>query len=285
MSAPHNTKVPWAFAALVLVGIGVALATRGLRWVVAAHALMAIPYVFAEGVDSPLSQLISGFWYNDAVRIGGLYPLTAVPLAAVGLTWLATQIWAAAVPLASGFSRLPAGGLFRGAVALVTMALVVAVMDPSSQQNYAGLARTYSVPPAPDPGTLLSQDEWSLLRRLPTLVPPGSRLADNPWNGSALAYAIAGLPVMAPQLGGLPVGDSKIVAEGLAEAADRPEVCGALDRLHIRYALDFGAPLSVDKRYLAYPGLEGLAYSRSVRLVDHVGEASLYKVTACGDLR
>jgi hypothetical protein len=284
LSAPHNTGIPWVFAALVLVGIGVALTTRHLRWLVAAHVLLGVPYVFAQGVDSNLSQLISGFWYNDAVRIGGLYPLTAVPLAAVGLAWLASRIWRVAVPLAARSPRLPAGRLFPAAVGLVTVGLLVTTMDASSKTNYAWLASTYSVPQSSAPGTLLSRNEWTLLRRLPTLVPPGVRIADNPWDGSALAYAISGRPVMIAQLGGLPTGDAKIVAEGLAHATEEPAVCGALGRLHIRYALDFGPPLTRDNRYLAYPGLQGLADSPAVRLVDHVGRARLYEVTACGDL-
>ena len=33
---------------------------------------------------------------------------------------------------------------------------------------------------------------------------------------------------------------------------------------------------------MAYPGLEGLFLSPAVRLVDHVGRARLYEITACG---
>lgn len=286
-SSPHNFGIPWVFAALVLLGIGVALATRGLRWLVVAHFLVAVPYVFAAGVDSDLSQLISGFWYNDATRIGALYPLTAAPLAATGLAWLASRVWAVVVPRAARLPWLLRGRrLYPVTVGLVTVGLLVTMRDPSLQQAYASLARVYSIPPtAAAQGTLLSADEWTLLQRLPSLIPPGSRVADNPWNGSALAYAVSNVPVMVPQLSGYPTGDPEIVADGLARATESPAVCRSLERLRIRYVLDFGPPLWIDDRYWAYPGLTGLSTSPAVRLMDQVGGARLYEITACGDVR
>ena len=107
-------------------------------------------------------------------------------------------------------------------------------------------------------------------------------MAANPWDGSGLAYAVSGVEVLVPQLGARPAGDAQLVAEGLAGATRRAEVCPALDRLGIRYALDFGDSLWPDKRARAYPGLERLFSSPAVRLLDSEGDARLYEVTACG---
>ena len=227
-----------------MIGIGVAIMTRGLRWLVAAHALMAVPYVFAAGVDSNLSQIVTGYWYNDSVRLGALVPVTALPLAAVGLTWLVDR----SVRLAArAADRVPwlrdPRRLGVVAVAGTTVALVALTSDASTTEMYTNLASRYTMTATAQDRTLLSADELRLLERLPHLVPAGSRVAANPWDGAGLAYAVSGVQVLVPQLGARPAGEAKVVAEGLADANNSPSVCRALNDLNIHYALDFGLPL------------------------------------------
>lgn len=281
--SPHQFDIPWAVAALTIVGMGVAIATRGLRWLVVAHVLLAIPYVFAAGIDSPLSQSITAFWYNDSVRLGALAPVTAVPLAAVGLSW-AIDSAARFVPVVVARVRWlrPRRRLVAASVAVLTLGLAALTSDPASAEMYALTASRYVMPDHPLDRTVLSTNELALLEKLPTLVPPGTRLAVNPWDGSGLAYAVAGVPVMVPQLGGYPSGEVATVAEGLASARQSPAVCRAVHDLHLTYALDFGTPLWRDDRAYAYPGLLDLSGSSSVQLVTSVGRARLYKITGCG---
>lgn len=283
LATPHQFPVPWAFAALTLLGAGVALSTRGLRWLPAAHACLALPFVLAAGVDTELSQRITGFWYSDSARLGALLPVTAVPLAAVALAWLATALTALATPLLA--RSVPARErrfVAWAAVAASVAGLVVLTTDRAAETAYDALDDRYAVRDRAGSGGLLSAEERRLLERLPDLVPDGARVAANPWDGSGLAYAVSGVEVLVPQLGARPAGDAQVVAEGLAQADDDAEVCAALDRLGIRYALDFGDPLWPDKRARAYPGLERLFASPAVRLLDSEGDARLYEITACG---
>lgn len=282
LASPHQFPVPWAFAALVLLGICVALTTPGLRWLPTAHAFLAMPFVLAAGVDTELSQRITGFWYSDSVRLGALLPVTAVPLAAVALAWLATAVVRRAEPLLAGSVRPSSRrGIAWAAVAASIAGLVVISTDRSTETLYDALDDRYVVRDRSAPGTLLSAEEWRLLERLPDLLPADARVAANPWDGSGLAYAVSGVEVLVPQLGARPAGDAQVVAEQLAQAIRDTDVCSALDRLGIRYALDFGDPLWPDRRARAYPGLEGLFSSPAVRLVDSEGDARLYEVTAC----
>jgi hypothetical protein len=283
MASPHQFPVPWAFTALVLAGIAVALSTRGLRWLPAAHACLALPFVMAAGIDTDLSQRITGFWYSDSARLGALLPVTAVPLAAVALAWLATQVVRRSEPLLARSVPSPRRRVVAWAAVAATIAgLVVVTTDRANQVMYDALDDKYAVRDRAAPGTLLSAEEWRLLERLPELLPPGARVAANPWDGSGLAYAVAGVEVLVPQLGARPAGDAQVVAEGLGRAAADPQVCAALEELGIRYALDFGDPLWPDRRARAYPGLDRLFSSPAVRLVESEGDARLYEVTACG---
>ena len=283
LASPHQFPVPWAFTGLVLLGIGVALSTSGLRWLPAAHALLALPFVMAAGVDTELSQRITGFWYSDSIRLGALLPVTAVPLAAVALAWVATQVVRRAEPvLATSVPRSRRRTVAWAAVAASIAGLVVVTSDRAGERMYDALDDKYVVRERSAPRTLLSAEEWRLLERLPDLLPPDARVAANPWDGSGLAYAVSGVEVLVPQLGARPAGDAQVVAEGLSRAATDPRVCSALEELGIRYALDFGDPLWPDRRARAYPGLDRLFSSPAVRLVDREGDARLYEVTACG---
>lgn len=77
----------WVAAALVLAGLLVVLGRRRLRWVAGSHVLVSGLFVLAWGVDSPLSQTLTGFWFNDAYRIAPLAVITGLVLgsAAVAL--------------------------------------------------------------------------------------------------------------------------------------------------------------------------------------------------------
>ena len=168
-------------------------------------------------------------------------------------------------------------------MALGTAALVATTTDGSTVEMYDRLAERYDVQQRPAEGTLLTADERELLERLPDLVPEGTRIAANPWDGSGFAYAISGVDVLVPQLGARPTGPAQVVAEGLEDAVSDPAVCPAVAELGVGYALDFGPPLWVDYRSLSYPGLEHLFRSPAVEPVESIGRARLYKVTACGD--
>ncbi|MGY1748075.1 DUF6541 family protein [Modestobacter sp. SYSU DS0511] len=284
MMSPLGRAIPWVAAGLTVLGIGVAARRRGLRWLVVAHALSAVPFVFAASVDSELSQQLTGFWYNDSARLAVLIPVTALPLAAVALSWLADRVRPAAEAALAARPGQPArDGRLVALGLLLVGCLGISAADSSSADLYAGLAKKHDLPTDPLRGTLLTADEMTLLERLPSTVPEGTRVAANPWDGSGLAYAVAGVPVLVPQLGARPADEAKIVAEGLRHASTDPEVCRALADLDVGYALDFGAPLWRDGRGLSYPGLTGLAHSDAVRLVDHEGRARLYEVTACRD--
>ncbi|MGQ7295003.1 DUF6541 family protein [Quadrisphaera sp. KR29] len=81
------TRPPlWLVAALVLLGLALAVRRRQLRWVAGAHVVASALYVLAWAVDSPLSQRLTGFWFNDAYRIAPLTVITGVVLASAALS-------------------------------------------------------------------------------------------------------------------------------------------------------------------------------------------------------
>jgi hypothetical protein len=127
---------------------------------------------------------------------------------------------------------------------------------------------------------LLTPDEVKLISELPQYVPRDEKIAVNPWTGASLAYALAGTKVDMPHLFGTVSKDVKEINRHLRTATPGSAVCRAVTRTHIGYVLDFGSQ-QVNNAHESYPGIEDLADSRAVALVDRVGDARLYKITAC----
>lgn len=75
--------------------------------------------------------------------------------------------------------------------------------------------------------------------------------------------------------------DSLEINADLRDASTDPEVCDGIREVNVRFVLDFGSQ-EVHGGYHPYPGLEGLAASDAVEVVESVGSTRLYRVTACG---
>lgn len=268
------------------VAIGVAVAVvLGLFWVVrlrtpAAGMTLAFwaigALLFVVVIASPFGTLrdaLTGSWYNNWPRLAALFGVTLVPLAALGLGRTAQALgdrWARRRP---GIDRR------RAPVAALVVVLGFVLLPLPAMPSAVGQASARFVLDASS--SLVSDDEMALLQRLPEHVPEGSVIAGNPYTGTALAYAIGGRRVLMPHILVDVSDDAALVNEHLADAARMPGVCDAAEDLDVRFVLDFGAR-EVHNGSHPLEGLENLAESGAVRLVDSEGDARLYEVTACG---
>lgn len=316
------TRPPlWLAAVLVLLGLALAVRRRQLRWVAGAHVLVSALYVLAWAVDSPLSQALTGFWFNDAYRIAPLTVITGLVLASAALSLgpaAVRRLWRRARLLVAG-PRRPAGRGSRQArrraapvlrlvpaerwAALVTMTSALAVLVVLTGARGPGYAVTYGSLFANSVATtdtqysdVLDAPERALLDRVDATVPAGVMVAGNPWNGSGFVYALADRPTPFPHMTSTFDADRQVVAEHLRDAATDPAVCPAVQRLHLGYVLDFGTyylwggddPKAGRDR--KYPGLLDLATAPGFTAVDTEDGpdpskgpvAALYRIDACG---
>jgi hypothetical protein len=127
----------------------------------------------------------------------------------------------------------------------------------------------------------LSPDERELLESLDDYVPAGARVIANPSTGSGFGYFLSGRDVY-PRTWAAPQTEAwQTLAAGLRDAATDPEVCDALEVYGSpRYVLDFGAGERAAGRYVL-PGMTDFAGKPGFELVDAVGDASLWLITAC----
>lgn len=275
LSAPVRSPVPWLASALVVVGWVAAWKRRPLRWLVLAHATAGAAFVLVAGSDGPVARALSGPWYDDSFRLAALVGVTAVPLAVVGLDRLVAAVVSFAGqqhPHLVGPRRrhLPEVALAAAAVALVVL----------SGGMYAG-ANSKVVGTWYGGHDMLGPAEESLLARLPELVPAGSTIAGNPWNGSVLAAPLGDRTMLYPHLQGSWGSDRTVVAAHLAAAEQDPEVCPAVHRLRLGYVL--AGPVTFwkgDWRQAGYRGLD-VGTAPGFEPVASGGRLTLYRITAC----
>lgn len=270
-----NSKGPaWAVSVVVLVGLIAALWRPGYRWLVPAHLASATLYVLAASSESSLTAAVTAFWYNDSYRLAAMIPVTGVPLAVVGL--LAVGAVLARVP---GLTRVGAGGL----TALATVAVLVGTGGMYARTHAAFVDDSYLAVPA-GRSELVDPAERAFYDRVAAIVPPDAVVAQNPWTGSALLWALTGREVLFPHLTGNWTADQDLIGRHLDDVLDDPATCAVVARSDVRYLLVGNADFwPGDARSREYPGLASPDPRSGFELLasDRSGNA-LYRVPDCG---
>lgn len=270
----NRAPVNLGMAALVVIGVIAVFRSRTTRaWLaLGLLALAAALYITAAGVPYLIFRdVLVGAWYNNIPRLAALMPLVWVPLAALGFTaaWDALLAW----------RRADARPLLATVAIVVLLLAVFPVPQAMSMRQAVRDARAnYAVT---DEAPLLSSDEWTLLDRLDDEVPADAVIIGSPWTGTALAYALADREVLLPHTLMYVSPEMQEILDRLDTADAGSEVCDLLLDRRIEYVLDFGRREVNDGRHI-YRGLDRLASSDSVELIDSEGDARLYRVTACG---
>ena len=276
-----------AYLLAVLIGLGALTALRHPRlrpWVFSL-GLAVTAFAISAGVsaDSPLRDYVTGFWYNDPVRLAGQVPVVAAPMAAVGV-WAVTRMFTRAADwvgprLGTDAARTVA---VRSAGAAVLVILAVVLTGAGYASKRANRV-DYEYWPAADEHSrqLVSPAEETLLRDLPQLLPRNAVILADPFSGGSLAYALGDRRVVFPHMAGS-FAPAALDALALMPDLQNPQTCVDLDTLGARY-------LYVDQ-YVYFVGHAGQgAYSQldqvpdaGVRLIRRGGSAALYEITACG---
>ncbi|HEX8972927.1 DUF6541 family protein [Oryzihumus sp.] len=281
LHAPHFQPRLWVLSAVVL--LGVVAAVRRLHaalWAAVGFVVFATLYVLAAAVNSTFTAIFTGFWYNDAVRVAASVPVPAVVLAVAGLGALAR---AASQLVARLSSSRPAT---RGVGALLVPALVGALFlvgtGFNDQAAKVALVSNYYQPPQRG-RQLANADELADLRTLALMTPPDAGIAGVAANGSSLVYALTGRRSLFTTLSPVRGGDVQTIAGGLDHVASRPDVCAALERQQIGWAITGKAYYwarsgndDIDRGMVVLAGRPGL------ERVARQGRFVLYKITACG---
>ncbi|MCH6469363.1 hypothetical protein L0M17_05055 [Sinomonas sp. 5-5] len=277
LNAPLNGPVPWVTALASLAGLIVALALR-CWWFVAPYIGMLYIYLVGAASGNQVFRAFTiGAWWGDNERTAAMLPMFTV--ACVGLSAGAMAAWVGRQRSERSWNQPALAESTMTALVAVPI-LLGALVFPGERPHDPARATSFGVW-ATSP--ILTSDELTLLGRLDRFVPVGSVIANDPWDGSSMAYALTDRKVLFPHayLGADP--ERVIVASSLHDAEPGSAVCRALGRLHAQYALDFGGHLIDPYRpeIVDFSGFQGLSESKSFQLLDSQGSARLYKIVGC----
>ncbi len=271
----------WGLAIVLLLGLVACVRRARQRWVVLTYLVCVALYVLAATSRTPLGVLLTGYWYNDKVRLSALAAVPALLLAVAGIQVIAQGLRRVLVaftpfgpPVAKTRRVLPAT-VVTGALLAVVVGTVVLDHDAATS-----LTRRYYRPPQADHVLVTPQDRVDLAQ-VAALLPGDSVTAGVPANGSSLLYAFNGRQVLFDSLLLNPDPDSALIGLHLKDALRRTDVCDALRRKNVQYAVT--APvrywLSLSERTV---GLAALGDTPGFVEIGRAGRYRLYRITACG---
>lgn len=265
--APTHGDVAWALMGLTLLGTGLLMRRPTERWFLAAYAGAIGLYLVAAAVPDPLiRRMIIGAWYGDPPRLAALLPMFWVVCVGAAGAWIFERL-----------SRYRTKWVVPVGIAALAASVVI---WPTNSETAPGRERTYALE---DASPLLSPNELELLNRLSGQVPKEAVIANNPWDGSSTAYAIADRRVLFAHAytGSNP--DRLLAAKELNQAHPDSEVCQAAKRQNVQFLLDFGERYIDPQRNEVgdFPGLKVAERSSAFVKVDQEGDAALYRFVGC----
>lgn len=277
LHSPLFRPVAVLAAALTLVGAVVVLRRRRHRWTLGLYGLAAMLFVVANWKEAPdLRWVVAGVWYNDYFRISAMLPVAGIIVASLGAVALVDA--GARHPAVLSFLRVGSGK--RAGAAVVVLVLLGIALAPlgAVQRGVAEAAAKYRFT---ENSQLLTNDELALIQRLPETVEEGAVVVGVPLTGASLLYAYTGIPTLLPYGTVPPTEAGKAVYESLDELTTNPEVCPAVEKLGVRYVLDFGISSVHPGETEVVPGLQDLTRENGFERVDSEGTAALYRITGC----
>ena len=264
------SQVLWGLGVLIVLGIGwIAARARAALPVVAMWVACIVLYGLAASSTSSWTSLVTGYWYNDKVRLASLAAVPGVVLVAASAP--AVRALLRKVPL------LEARPVVVALVAVLVIPLLTLGLDGGTRNRML----VSSFRPDEPRKVILSFAAQDSLRRLSALIPNGQGVVGRPENGSPLMWPLFGTNTLYRSIPIPVTGDGIVIGTGFDDMAHRPDVCAAMARHDVRWAID-----SPHVYWLDVPerssGLKDLAKVDGVEAVRTDGDYTLYRVTGCG---
>lgn len=262
---------------LVIFGFVRAIHSERWRWLAISYALACLVCFAGAAMYGEIKQILAGFWYTDAFRLGSIVCLAGVPLASLGLDWFCSQ----AVRLVQAYNKGKKETNATKVRAVVCVLFVLLNFYPSfsvpgSHFNmfFNGQVRNGATEEELEGRTeaekrvlmrrtigfhtpfgdyrevfdmYLTQDfaieerEEEFVRQAMEIVPPDALVINNPLDGSPLAYGYFGMRIYYRNFSGYLVGpetdQSRIIRSQLCNYASNEEVRQAVEDIGAEYVL------------------------------------------------
>ena len=277
-----NTKAHWVLGVAVLWGFYRLLNVPRLRWLLLSHVYLVFLYMLCAGSSSWLARELTGFWYNDAQRVAALIPMTAVPLAALGITSAADAVGRFVGRVSADvFSRQLSPRRALG-IACLAMLVYPAAIYPSQGLGHGAAVLQVRYDNANFSNLLVTADEQALYEKLATQIPAGETVLGSPFTGAQFSAIWSGHRVVIPHTGSNPIPDVALVSQKFKSFTTDPQVCAAVKRLKVGVVVDdYDRYGQTDERQATYSGLVDLYDTPGLTPIGYGASVVIYRVGDC----
>ena len=280
-----------------VVGIVKTLQDRRYLWMTVVYLVALVAHIIGTSTDSPVKQLLIGFWYTDYNRTGAMCALFAIPVASLGLAWIAAWMKGALARKKPGKST----AWYAGTIAVI-VAVVFALfqftpihVDYRDRQVYLSLSSiNHQIGTRYSWENGLTAEEDEFIRKIMDEVLPEDALVINvPSDGSCWSYGVEGINTYyrrSSNTGARADGEeAALIRTKLNQVATDQEVQQTLRELDARYLLildDLSSDnptRSDEKRYKAenWAGIESITpETPGFELILSEGDMRLYEIEA-----
>ena len=266
---------------LALWGIGYLLYKRRNLWLIGSWMLVGYMWIIAASVPrGDFRLLMVGPWYTDHFRLAALVVFPSVLLAGIGLGGAVEGLFVRimhAIPREKHAKVAPA--MMGAAMVLVLAVAGLSSRTPEMRDATLAVAKRYQVTPTSD---ILNQDEMNVVNEIPKIVPKGDMIVNNPWDGSALIYALADRHLTSYHFEFQTSPKYAAILNNLKDARTNPEVCRVVNEynahwyVHLENQLNFGP-----REQKNYDGLVAAIDTDVLTPVYSSGPMTLYRISAC----
>lgn len=273
-----GNSAAWVISFLTLLGAYRCLQTRGQRWLVATWALTGLLWVTAASMQpGTLRTLLTGPWYNDSFRLAALTALPSLLLAAAGIGEVLRML--SGSRLRAAFAALPRRVAPVLEVAVIAALAVAVTALPGMRAATDAVAREFRETPD---SLVLTTDEMNVLEHVDEFVAEDEVIAVNPWDGSALVYALEQRKVTQFHTLGATLAQYSDIPLALNRAATDPAVCRQVEEGRVKWYLHFDDTLDIGGwAKPSFEGFDGVIESGVVRAVYTSGDVGLYEIVGC----
>lgn len=230
---------------LVVAGAVRLCKNRQHRWLVVAFLFAWVLWFIGATTDGSVKQFLSGFWYTDYRRTGGMAALFAIPIAAVGFAWLFGLGKALVVRVLGPKAAVRKVGIISSAMLLAVMLVVqffpLNVMVGDSDIRAGLMAVHKQVKSRYSWEKYFTAEEDSFVKKCVDIVPEGAVVTNFPNDGSCYAYGIEGLNTFfrrsSPDAFTGPEETGRLMRTALSSVSTSPTVQDAVKESGVQYVL------------------------------------------------
>lgn len=241
-----NTAPIYLLGCLVAIGLIYTLLHREYLWMSVAYAIMCFMYWISSSSEGRLKNVLTGFWYHDQYRLAASTVFYGILLAALGISVCHTTL----LKLFARLSFMNKNAVLQHSVMVIAaLILIVGVYYPVNLTMHGQLVRTPF-------GTVTElMDKWNdshlsrpyttqeeeFVARAARMIEPNAVVLNQPYDGSAYAYAVNGVNVYYKAWEGNWMGqrsaDNELLSKHLNEIATNTRVQQAVKKVGARYLL------------------------------------------------